>query len=76
MANSSASADQVFILRFWRELDDCDWSNASWRVKISHVNSRWRLHAHGVDSAFDTVRRMLESSSQHTGGASALPTRQ
>jgi len=62
MENSSASADQVFVLRFWRETHNSDQADASWRVKISHVNSRRRLHAHGLDRAFEAVRCALESS--------------
>ena len=62
MGNCSAPADQVFVLRFWREPDGCDQSNASWRVKISHVNSRRRLHAHGLDRAFELVRKVLKTS--------------
>jgi hypothetical protein len=62
MENSSASADQVFVLRFWRETHDRDQADASWRVKISHVNSRQRLHAHGLDRAFEVVRGALETS--------------
>ena len=62
METSSASADQVFVLRFWRETHDRDQANATWRVKISHVNSRRRLHAHGLDRAFELVRSTLETS--------------
>src|SRR5262245_36125375 len=62
METSSASADQVFVLRFWRETHDYDQADASWRVKISHVNSRRRLHAHGLDRAFEIVRGALETS--------------
>ena len=62
METSSASADQVFVLRFWRETHDHDQSHASWRVKISYVNSRRRLHAQGLDRAFEILRHTLESS--------------
>jgi hypothetical protein len=62
MAASSASVDQVFVLRFWRETHDCDPADAAWRVKISHVNSRRRLHAQGLDRAFEVVRSALEAS--------------
>ena len=62
METSCASADQVFVLRFWRETHDRGLVDASWRVKISHVNSRRRVHAHGLDLAFELVRRALESS--------------
>lgn len=61
MAASSA-VDQVFVLRFWRETHDCDRADAGWRVKISHVNSRRRLHAQGLDRAFEVVRSALETS--------------
>jgi hypothetical protein len=62
METSSALADQVFILRCWREPHDRDRTDASWRVKISHVNSRRRAHTHGLDLAFEIVRSVLESS--------------
>jgi hypothetical protein len=62
METSSAPADQVFVLRFWRETHQRDRACASWRVKISHVNSRRHLHAHGLDFAFEIVRSELESS--------------
>jgi hypothetical protein len=62
MAASSASVDQVFVLRCWRETHDCDQADAGWRVKISHVNSRRRLHAQGLDRAFEVVRSALETS--------------
>jgi hypothetical protein len=59
---TSPAADQVFVLRFWREADDRDQAHASWRVKISHVNSRRRLYAHGFDHAFQLVGEVLRSS--------------
>ena len=62
METYSASADQVFVLRFWRETHDRDQAHASWRVKISHVNSRQRVHAHGLERAFELVRNALETS--------------
>jgi len=62
MEASAALADQVFVLRFWRETDDCGRTDASWRVRISHVNKRRRLHAHGLDRAFEVVRSTLETS--------------
>ncbi len=62
METTSASADQVFVLRFWREPHDRDRADASWRVKISHVNTRQRLHAQGLDRAFEVVRHALETS--------------
>jgi hypothetical protein len=62
MEASSGSADQVFVLRFWRETNDRDRAQASWRVKISHVNSRSRCHAHGPDQAFKLIREVLKTS--------------
>jgi hypothetical protein len=62
MESSSASVDQVFVLRFWRETHNRDQEDATWRVKISHVNSRRRLHAQGLDHAFGLVRNALETS--------------
>ena len=66
MGNCSAPADQVFVLRFWREPDGCDQTNANWRVKISHVNSRRRLHADGLDRAFEVVCKELGTSLGNT----------
>jgi len=62
MESPSASADQVFVLRFWREANDGERAHASWRVQISHVNSRRRLYAHGLDQAFGLVREVLKAS--------------
>jgi hypothetical protein len=62
MGASSASVDQVFVLRFWRETQDSDQADTGWRVKISHVNSRQRLHAQGLDRAFEVLRSALETS--------------
>jgi len=49
-------ADQVFILRFWREPgsgEDC------WRVKIGSVNQGSWLHVDGVAAAFAAIRASL-----------------
>ena len=62
METTSASVDQVFVLRFWREPHDGDQVDAGWRVRISYVNSRQRLHAQGLDRAFEIVRQALETS--------------
>lgn len=59
---TSVSPDQVFVVRFWREPNDRDGTHASWRVKISYVNSRRRLYTHGIDNAFKLIREALETS--------------
>jgi len=67
--DNSVPADQVFVLRFWREPGDGDQTDASWRAKISHVNSRKRLHVHGVDRVFEVVRKELGFSLGNTSEA-------
>jgi hypothetical protein len=53
-------ADQVFVLRFWRESRAAEASADEWRVRISYVNTRNRLHVDGTGAAFEIVQSLLD----------------
>ena len=59
--NVIPAADQVFILRFWRETTGCG-GEARWRVQVRHVNTRQRQIADDVKTAFALVLAQLNNS--------------
>lgn len=52
-------ADQVFILRFWREtIGD---GNSQWRAQVSHINACERLTLNNVEATLALVASRLEA---------------
>ena len=51
------TADQVFILRFWRELHNGE--GPRWRAQVRDVNTRQLQMADDVEAAFAIVRSFL-----------------
>ena len=56
------AADQVFILRFWREATG-DGEELRWRAQVRNVNTRQQHMADDVDSAFGLVQAQLNATS-------------
>jgi hypothetical protein len=53
-------ADQVFILRFWREDAGCG-EDFRWRAQVRNVNTRQRQTTDDVDAAFALVLARLNA---------------
>lgn len=53
------SCDQVFVIRCWRETPVAGPADPDWRVRLSRVNTRERIHVFGVENAFELIRRFL-----------------
>jgi hypothetical protein len=53
-------ADQVFVLRFWRE-EPGPGHEAKWRAQVRNVNTHERKIVDDPQSAFDVVLARLES---------------
>lgn len=51
-------ADQVFILRFWRE--QVSEGSFQWRAQVSHVNTRERMTSNGIEAALSLIASRLE----------------
>ena len=54
------AADQVFILRFWREATGRG-EELRWRAQVRNVNTRQRQAADDVESAFALVLAHLNA---------------
>jgi hypothetical protein len=57
-----APADEVFVVRFWREQQDSD-HEFRWRVQVRSVTGRDRHIANSVEAAFALIRARLEVAS-------------
>ena len=68
MNSRRAPADEVFVVRFWREQQNSD-HEFRWRVQVRSVTGRDRHIANSVDAAFALIRARLEvaSDSEHCG---------
>jgi hypothetical protein len=53
-------ADQVFVLRFWRETTGSG-PDSRWRAQVRTVNTRERRVANDVESAFALVLARLNA---------------
>jgi len=59
--------DQVFILRFWREVADAG-EHARWRVLVRNINTRQRDVVDDVQRAFAIVASNLNGAAgEHDG---------
>jgi hypothetical protein len=54
-----APADEVFVVRFWREQDDCE-GEFRWRAQVRSVTGRDRHIADSVEAVFALIRARLE----------------
>lgn len=59
MLLSENSADEVFILRLWREAVGSA-ADFQWRALVTHLNSGDRRTANSIEDAFGLVRARLE----------------
>jgi hypothetical protein len=57
-----STADEVFILRFWREQDGLA-QEFRWRGQIRSVSTRERHTADGADAAFALIKARLQVAS-------------
>jgi hypothetical protein len=57
-----APADEVFVVRFWREQQN-DENEFSWRAQVRSVTSRDRHIADSVEAALALIRARLEIAS-------------
>jgi hypothetical protein len=55
-----APADEVFVVRFWREQQDTR-HGFRWRVQVRSVTGRDRHIADSVEAAFALIRARLEA---------------
>lgn len=55
----SSTCDQVFVLRCWRETPITGAIDPDWRVRLSCVNTRERIHVFGIENAFERIRQFL-----------------
>ena len=62
MPSRRAPADEVFVVRFWREEQDTD-QEFRWRVQVRSVTGRDRHIADSVEAAFALIRARLEVAS-------------
>jgi hypothetical protein len=62
MSTTWPAADQVFILRFWKEESGID-RRTQWRVQVQNVNERRRHIVDDVDRAFALVMARLNATS-------------
>ena len=70
MSKSWPAADQVFILRFWKEEEGED-RKTRWRVQVHNVNTRRRQIVDDVGRAFAVVASRLNAASwEDIGGES------
>jgi len=60
-------ADQVFIIRFWRE-DAGPGQERKWRAQVRNVNTRQQLTVNDVEAALAVVRsRLIKATSAEAG---------
>jgi hypothetical protein len=57
-----APADEVFVVRFWREQQDSG-HEFRWRVQVRSVTGRDRHIANSIEAAFALIRARLEAAS-------------
>jgi hypothetical protein len=55
----TSSCDQVFVIRCWRETPAAGQADSDWRVRLSRINTRERIHVFGLENAFELIRRFL-----------------
>jgi hypothetical protein len=60
--SSRTPADEVFVVRFWREQQDSG-HEFRWRVQVRSVTGRDRHIADSVEAAFALIRARLEVAS-------------
>ena len=54
-----STCDEVFVLRCWREAPTTEAIDSDWRVRLTRVNTRDRIHVSGIESAFALIRQFL-----------------
>jgi hypothetical protein len=57
-----APADEVFVVRFWREQQNGE-DDFRWRVQVRSVTGRNRRIADSVEAAFALIRARLDAAS-------------
>ena len=62
MNSSRAPADEVFVVRFWREQQNSE-DDFLWRAQVRCVTGRDRHIADGVEAVFALIRARLEVAS-------------
>ena len=62
MPSRRAPADEVFVVRFWREEQNSE-SEFRWRAQVRSVTGRDRHVADGVEAVFALIRARLEVAS-------------
>lgn len=62
MPSRRAPADEVFVVRFWREQQNRE-DEFRWRVQVRSVTGRDRHIADSVEAAFALIRARLEVAS-------------
>ena len=67
MGTNWPTADQVFILRFWKEETGAD-RKSQWRVQVQNVNTRRRDIVDDVDRAFAIVTDRLNGAGEDDAG--------
>jgi hypothetical protein len=67
MSSSWPIADQVFILRFWKEETEQS-ERTQWRVQVQNINTRRRQVVDDVDRAFAIVTDRLNAAGKESDG--------
>ena len=62
MTSRRAPADEVFVVRFWREEQNSE-GEFRWRAQVRSVTDRNRHIADSVEAAFALIRARLEVAS-------------
>jgi hypothetical protein len=62
-----APADEVFVVRFWREQQNSE-DDFRWRVQVRSVTGRDHRIADSVEAAFALIRARLEAASSPEHG--------
>jgi len=70
MSSGWPTADQVFILRFWKEEAEDD-QQTQWRVQVQNVNTRRRQVVDDIDRAFAIVMDRLKAVGEDDDGRGA-----
>ena len=60
MTSRRAPADEVFVVRFWREQQNSE-GEFRWRAQVRSVTGRNRHIADSVEAAFALIRARLEA---------------
>lgn len=71
MSANWPAADQVFILRFWKE-EGGDERKPQWRIQVRNVNTRRRHIVDDVDRAFAIVTDRLNAGDDDEDGRNGL----